>query len=105
MSLKEGQSNNHPPLLEGPNYGYWKSKMKAFVKSHDEQAWRAVLIGWTAHVMANPEGAIVSKHEALWIDADEKNVAGNSKAINAIFSRVDENVFKLIVNCKIAKEA
>ncbi|CAM8880592.1 unnamed protein product [Rhodiola kirilowii] len=25
MSLKEGQSTNRPPLLEGPNYPYWKS--------------------------------------------------------------------------------
>ncbi|CAM8986766.1 unnamed protein product [Rhodiola kirilowii] len=38
MSLKEGQSTNRPPLLEGPNYGYWKSKMKAFLKSLDEKA-------------------------------------------------------------------
>ncbi|CAM8963861.1 unnamed protein product [Rhodiola kirilowii] len=37
MSLKEGQSTNRPPLLEGPNYGYWKSKMKAFLKSLDEK--------------------------------------------------------------------
>ncbi|CAM8925740.1 unnamed protein product [Rhodiola kirilowii] len=33
MSLKEGQSTTRPPLLEGSNYGYWKSKMKAFLKS------------------------------------------------------------------------
>ncbi|CAM8997138.1 unnamed protein product [Rhodiola kirilowii] len=47
MSLKEGQSTTRPPLLEGPNYGYWKSKMKAFLKSLDEKAWRVILIGWT----------------------------------------------------------
>ncbi|CAM8956452.1 unnamed protein product [Rhodiola kirilowii] len=53
MSLKERQSTNRPPLLEGTNYGYWKSVMKAFLKSLDEKAWRAVLIGWTPPMMTN----------------------------------------------------
>ncbi|CAM8949992.1 unnamed protein product [Rhodiola kirilowii] len=105
MSLKEGQSTNRPPLLERPNYGYWKSKMKAFLKSLDEKAWRAVLVGWTQPLMANAEGIMVIKPEALWTDADEKVSVGNVKVMNAIFSGVDENVFKLIANCEIAKEA
>ncbi|CAM8963086.1 unnamed protein product [Rhodiola kirilowii] len=105
MSLKEGQSTNRPLLLEGPNYGYWKSKMNAFLKSLDEKAWSAVLIGWTPPLTANAEGIMVLKPEELWTDADEKIAAGNSKAMNAIFSGVDENVFKLISNCEIAKEA
>ncbi|CAM8929137.1 unnamed protein product [Rhodiola kirilowii] len=104
MSLKEGQSINRPLLLEGPNYGYWKSKMKAYLKSLDEKAWRAILVGWTHPLMANVEGIIVLKLEALWTDAYEKAAAGNSKAMNAIFSGVDENVFKLIANYEIAKE-
>ncbi|CAM8934137.1 unnamed protein product [Rhodiola kirilowii] len=105
MSLKEGQSTNRPPLHEGPNYGYWKSKMKVFLKSLDEKAWRDVLVGWTQPMMANPEGVVVPKPEALWTDVDEKAATGNSKAMNAIFSRVDENVFKLIANWEVAKEA
>ncbi|CAM8882883.1 unnamed protein product [Rhodiola kirilowii] len=38
MSMKKGQSTNRAPLLEGRNYGYWKSKMEAFLKSLDEKA-------------------------------------------------------------------
>ncbi|CAM8928894.1 unnamed protein product [Rhodiola kirilowii] len=30
---------------------------------------------------------------------------GNSKAMNAIFSAVNENIMKLIINCEVAKEA
>ncbi|CAM8943377.1 unnamed protein product [Rhodiola kirilowii] len=56
--MKEGQSTSRPPLL-GPNYDYWKSKMKAFLKSLDEKAWRAVLLGWTQSMMANAEEVIV----------------------------------------------
>ncbi|CAM8935172.1 unnamed protein product [Rhodiola kirilowii] len=105
MSLKEGQSTNRPPLLEGPNYPYWKSKMKAFLKSLDERAWRAVMIGWTEPMIANPEGAIMPKPEALWSEADDVAAVGNSKALNVIFYGVDENVFKLIAECEVAKEA
>ncbi|CAM9000581.1 unnamed protein product [Rhodiola kirilowii] len=38
MSIKEGQSTTRPVLLEGPNYGYWKARMKAFIKNVDEKA-------------------------------------------------------------------
>ncbi|CAM8978417.1 unnamed protein product [Rhodiola kirilowii] len=105
MSLKEGQSTNRPPLLEGPNYAYWKPRMKAFLKSLDEKAWRAVMIGWTEPIMANPEGAVMPKPEALWSEADDVAAVGNSKALNAIFYGVDENVFKLIAEYEVAKEA
>ncbi|CAM8886612.1 unnamed protein product [Rhodiola kirilowii] len=105
MSLKEGHSTNRPPLLEGSNYGYWKSKMKAFLKSLDEKSWIVVLVGWTHPLMANAEGIMVLKPEALRTDADEKTSVGNAKVMNAIFSGVDENVFKLIASCEITKEA
>ncbi|CAM8986292.1 unnamed protein product [Rhodiola kirilowii] len=105
MTLKEGQSTTRPPLLEGSNYASWKPKMKSFLKSLDEKAWKAVLIGWTQPMMDNLVGEVVPKPEALWTDADEKTSIGNSKAMNAIFSGVDENMLKLIINCEVAKEA
>ncbi|CAM8997789.1 unnamed protein product [Rhodiola kirilowii] len=55
--------------------------------------------------MTNTEGAVVVKPEALWTDTDEKASVGNAKVMNAIFSGVDENVFKLIANYEIVKEA
>ncbi|CAM8940406.1 unnamed protein product [Rhodiola kirilowii] len=53
MTLKEGQSTTRPPLLEGSNYASWKPKMKSFLKSLDERAWKAVLTGWTEPTMEN----------------------------------------------------
>ncbi|CAM8986558.1 unnamed protein product [Rhodiola kirilowii] len=105
MTLKEGQSTTRPPLLEGSNYASWKPKMKSFLKSLDKRAWKAVLTGLTKPTMENLTGEAVPKPEALWTEADDKASMGNSKAINAIFSGVDENVMKLIINCEVAKEA
>ncbi|CAM8957350.1 unnamed protein product [Rhodiola kirilowii] len=56
MTLKEGQSTTRPPLLEGSNYASWKPKMKSFLKSLDEKAWKAVLIGWTQPMMESLTG-------------------------------------------------
>ncbi|CAM8997154.1 unnamed protein product [Rhodiola kirilowii] len=105
MTLKEGQSITRPPLLEGLNYATWKPVMRSFLKSLDEKAWRAVMRGWTEPMMNNLTGESVPKPEALWTEEEDKASMGNSKAMNAIFSAVDENVMKLIINCEVAKEA
>ncbi|CAM8913879.1 unnamed protein product [Rhodiola kirilowii] len=105
MFLKEGQSTTRPPLLEGSNYASWKPKMKSFLKSLDKKAWKVVLTGWTEPMMENLTGEAVLKPEALWTQADEKASMGNSKAMNAIFSGVDENVLKVIINCVVANVA
>ncbi|CAM8925826.1 unnamed protein product [Rhodiola kirilowii] len=105
MTLKEGQSITRPPLLEGSNYATWKPVMRSFLKSLDEKAWKAVLKGWTEPIMNNLTGEPIAKPEALWIEEEDKASMGNSKAMNAIFSAVDENVMKLIITCEVAKEA
>ncbi|CAM8900001.1 unnamed protein product [Rhodiola kirilowii] len=105
MTLKEGQSITRPPLLEGSNYATWKPVMRSFLKSLDERAWKAVLRGWTEPTMNNLTGEPVPKPEALWTEDEDKASMGNSKAMNAIFSAVNENVMKLIINFEVAKEA
>ncbi|CAM8993726.1 unnamed protein product [Rhodiola kirilowii] len=105
MTLKEGQSITRPPLLEGSNYATWKPVMRSFLKSLDERAWKAVLKGWTEPMMNNLTGEPVPKPKALWTEEEDKASMGNSKAMNAVFSAVDENVMKLIINCEVAKEA
>ncbi|CAM8911493.1 unnamed protein product [Rhodiola kirilowii] len=105
MPLKEGQSITRPPLLEGSNYATWKPMMRSFLKSLDEKAWMTIQRGWTEPMMNNLTGEPVLKPETLWSEEENKASMGNAKAMNAIFSAVDENVMKLIINCEVAKEA
>ncbi|CAM8986721.1 unnamed protein product [Rhodiola kirilowii] len=56
-------------------------------------------------MMNNLTGEPIAKPEALWTEEEDRASMGNSKAMNAIFSAVDENVMKLIINCEVAKEA
>ncbi|CAM8959811.1 unnamed protein product [Rhodiola kirilowii] len=103
--MKEGQNTSGPPLLEGSDYSYRKIRMKALLKTIDERAWKAVLVGWTPPTMTNTEEQGVPKPEERWTKTEDKTAVGNSIAMNAIFSAVDENVFKLIANCEVTKNA
>ncbi|KAI3470674.1 hypothetical protein Pfo_027337 [Paulownia fortunei] len=75
------------------NYSYWKAKMRAFIKSVDERAWPAIVIGWE------------HSPKDQWNIEDEKVAIYNSKALNVIFSSIDVNQFKLIATYESAKEA
>ena len=44
-AASEGESTSCPPLLNGTNYGYWKVRMRVFIRSLDMKAWKSVLTG------------------------------------------------------------
>ena len=70
--LREGGSVQRPPLLDGTNYSYWKARMKAFIKSVDEKAWKAILTGWDHPMTRNDKRESVLKPEVEWT-ANEDN--------------------------------
>ncbi|GAA0162920.1 hypothetical protein LIER_18911 [Lithospermum erythrorhizon] len=103
---KEGGSITRSPQLDGKNYPYWKARMTAFLKSVDSKTWKSVIFGWTPPTKAAAEGGgRVVKTEVERTPAEDELALGNDKALNAIFTAVDPNVFKMISNCTIAKEA
>ena len=103
--LREGGSVQRPPLLDESNYAYWKARMKAFIKSMDEKAWRAILTGWDHPMKNDDNGESVKKSEVEWTAVEDRLANSNSKALNAIFNAVDAIQFKLISTCESAKEA
>ncbi|CAM8989904.1 unnamed protein product [Rhodiola kirilowii] len=105
MDLREGQNITRPPLLEGNKYGYWKVRMKAFLKSQDESVWEAVEQGWTYLVAIDKEGKVCLLAKDKWTEVHKHAEAANSKEMNAIFSGVDGKNFKMISTCEIAKKA
>ncbi|CAM8890185.1 unnamed protein product [Rhodiola kirilowii] len=105
MDLREGQNITRPPLLEGNKYGYWRVRMKAFLKSQDESVWEAVEQGWTHPVATEEEGKVNLLAKNKWTEVHRNAEAANSKVMNAIFSGVDGKNFKIISTCEIAKKA
>jgi hypothetical protein len=103
---RNGGSVHRPPILDGSNYDYWKPRMVAFLKSLDNKAWKAVLTGWV-HPVITKEGVATTekKPEEQWSKEEDDLALGNSKALNAIFNGVDKNIFRLVNNFEVAKDA
>ncbi|WJX28187.1 beta-glucosidase [Trifolium repens] len=104
---KDGTLVSKPPLLDGTNYDYWKSRMAAFLKSIDSRTWKAVLRGWEHPKIKDANGADTKelKPEEDWTPAEDTLALGNNKALNALFNGVDKNMFRLIKQCTVAKYA
>ncbi|KAA0065624.1 gag-pol polyprotein [Cucumis melo var. makuwa] len=103
--IREGNSTSRPPLLDGGNYGYWKSQMEAFLMSLNMRSWRAVISGWEYPTEKDEAGQTVQKSELKWTKDEDDAPVGNSRTLNALFNVVDPNIFKLINTCKWAKAA
>jgi hypothetical protein len=104
---KEGGFVNRPPLLDGTNYDYRKSRMSAYLKSIDSKTWKAVMKGWEHPVVLDKDGnkTTILKPEDEWTLPEDELSLANSKALNALFNGVDKNMFRLIKKCDVAKDA
>jgi hypothetical protein len=81
--------------------------MTAFLKSLDSKTWKAVLTGWEHPVIVNKEGqnTLELKPEEDWSKEEDELALGNSIALNALFNGVDKNMFRLIKQCTVEKDA
>ncbi|XP_073132746.1 uncharacterized protein [Henckelia pumila] len=105
MEIPYSGTAQRPPILDGSNYAIWKVRMRVYIKSIDEKAWQRVLQGWNPPRKTDGEGDFPCKPETEW-NADEIAASNmNNKALNAIFTSLDSNIFSLVTNCVCAKHA
>ncbi|XP_073049030.1 uncharacterized protein [Primulina eburnea] len=105
MDISFASATLRPPVLDGTNYSLWKVKVRYYIKSLDERVWQRVINGWTPPLATDQEGDNRPKPENDWTADEVQNSNHNSKALNAIFTTVDMNMFSLITNCTSAKSA
>jgi hypothetical protein len=86
------QTLNFVPTFDGMNYGYWKARMRFFLKSID--CWSIVDSGWTKPKDATPE-TVPLKNARL----------SNDKALHALCQALSPSEFAKISSCESAKEA
>ncbi|XP_073275391.1 uncharacterized protein [Primulina huaijiensis] len=80
--------------------------MRMYIKSIKEIAWQRVLDGRSPPRIVDADGdSCRVKPESAWSNNEVQTSNFNSKALNAIFTSVDVNMFSLIKNCTSAKEA
>jgi len=104
---KEGWFVNRPPMLDGSNYDYCKPHISVFLKSIDIKTWKEILKGWEHPVTLDEDGnrTSVLKPEEEWTAAEDEVALRNSKALNDLFTGVDKNMFRLIKQSIVAKDA
>ncbi|KAM6563438.1 hypothetical protein CsatB_023436 [Cannabis sativa] len=102
--FREGGSTSRPPMLEGANYPYRKTKMCAFLRAVDERVWMSIEEGWWKQMMMENE-IVIPKPMTQWTTVETERANFNSKALHALFNVVSTNQLKVIANCEIAKEA
>jgi len=86
------QNLNNVPAFDGTNYGYWKARMRFFLKSID--CWNIVETGWTKPVDATIE-LVTEKNTRL----------SNDKALHALCQALSPSEFTRISNSESAQEA
>jgi hypothetical protein len=86
------QTLNFVPTFDGTNYGYWKARMRFFLKSID--CWSIVDSGWTKPEDTTSE-TIPLKNTRL----------SNDKTLHALCQALSPSEFAKISNCESAKEA
>ncbi|XP_073138952.1 uncharacterized protein [Henckelia pumila] len=105
MEIPYSGTAQRPPILDGSNYVIWKVSMCVYIKSVDGKAWQHVLQGWNPPRRTDGERDFLLKPETDW-NADETAASNmNNKALNAIFTSLDSNMFSLVTNCVCPKQA
>jgi hypothetical protein len=74
-----------PPLFDGRNFSYWKSRMGAYLDALGPNVWNAIKTSYT--------GALTPEQQK-W----------NAKARNAIIEGISEDVFDRIDNIDLAHD-
>jgi hypothetical protein len=74
-----------PPLFNGRNFSYWKSRMSAYLDALSLDVWNATKISYT--------GALTLEQQK-W----------NAKARNAIIECISEDIFARIDNIDLAHD-
>ena len=92
MENQGKQTKTGTPLFDGQNYAFWNIRLRVFLQAQGYEVWTTVLNRYDA--LVNPP-----------IDAQGKRAyEGNSKAMNAILSGLNETIFVKVMHCDTAKE-
>ena len=89
---QEGHSITHPPMFNGTDYTYWKTKMRIFLIYMDFELWNIVENGFQKSFLPMND----------WNELEKKTFSLNAKTTNVLFCALDKNEFSRVSTCKMA---
>ncbi|MQM12322.1 hypothetical protein Taro_045237 [Colocasia esculenta] len=90
----EGQSVNMPPLFDGEDYTYWKTRIEYFLQGFDFQIWSIIEEG----------DLVVLSNIEHWTEDDRKKISLNCKAKSILCCALSKKEFNRVSACKSAME-
>ncbi|KAG7564248.1 Zinc finger CCHC-type [Arabidopsis suecica] len=91
-------------MLDHRGYGHWKTRMMQLIRGQGEYAWTAVEDGWEHPFSTTEAGLKVKKQKANWTDKEKNLSKFNARAMNAIYSCIDDDEFNLVQGSENAKQ-
>ncbi|KAG5565576.1 hypothetical protein RHGRI_001477 [Rhododendron griersonianum] len=92
------------PILSSENFDYWKSRIKAIMRSADVEIWNSCVNGYKCPTK-KVDNKEVYKSDSELSGSEKAELQANNRALDILFGAVDENEHQKIANCEIAKEA
>ena len=89
-SNQEGHLITRPPMFNGIDYTYWKTRMRIFLISMDLKLWNLMENGFQKSSLPMNN----------WNELEKKTFSLNAKAMNALFYALEKNKFNLISTCE-----
>ena len=87
---QEGHSIVRPPLFNGEDYAYWKTRMRLFVQANDYEVWKIIMKG-PFILTKKVNDREVPKEEWEWDEKDTKMAQLNAKAMHTLFCALGPN--------------
>ena len=100
---QEGHSIVRPPLFNGEDYAYWKTRMRLFVQANDYEVWKIIMKGPLIPTK-KVDDREVPKEEWEWDEKDTKMAQLNAKAMHTLFCALGPNEYNRVSLCDSAKE-
>ncbi|KAI5649328.1 hypothetical protein M9H77_35333 [Catharanthus roseus] len=95
----EGSSTNRPPLFDGSNYTFWKSRIKIYICSINFNLWSIVEKGPYVPI----KDGIIKEIED-YDELDSRKMTLNFQAMNILSCALDANEYNRVSGCDSAHE-
>ncbi|MQL76298.1 hypothetical protein Taro_008682 [Colocasia esculenta] len=93
QGFAEGQSIFWPPLLDGEDYQYWKTRMEFFLQGYDYRIWSIIEDG----------DLQISKPKEEWTIEDKNKLSLNNKVKSFMCCALTKQEFNRVSSCKTTK--
>ena len=98
--FQAGASLTQPPLFDGSNYPVWKNLMTVFIKAHDIELWKVIVLG--PHVIKQQDGSLKSEHE--YTSTYWKKERINAQSMQLLLCGLTLEEIRRVSNCRSAQE-